>query len=321
MTRAIKVAIALLLAAATAHADNEPWKQGVSPERMETAQRLLESGNALFLERNYTAALAKYQQALEAWDHPSIRFNMVRALIQLDRVVEAYDNLELALKYGAAPLEENVYSEAVSYQKLLAKQIANVVVDCKQPGAQLTLDGQQLLTCPGTQRRRVLPGQHQIVGKLAGHLTRTIEVFVVGGKDEHATLSLEPLAAAATVTHRWQTWIPWAVVGGGVVLLGLGGVAETIAVRDHDRFYDRVARECAPTGCPADFASDLKDQAVVENRIGIGLMSAGAATLIGGGVMLYMNRWRTVYGQDAPRVDAAFVPTATGANVSVRVAF
>jgi len=58
----------------------------------------------------------------------------VRCLIQLDRAVEAAENLELALKYGAAPLEENVYAEAIAYQKLLANQVGEVAVKCEQPG-------------------------------------------------------------------------------------------------------------------------------------------------------------------------------------------
>ena len=64
-------------------------------------------------------ALAKYEDAVAVWDHPAIRFNMVRALIALDRPLEAYENLEKALAYGKDPLEDQVYSEAQNYQRLL----------------------------------------------------------------------------------------------------------------------------------------------------------------------------------------------------------
>ena len=291
----MKLALAvLLLIAGVARAD-EPWKQGVTPERMATAQKLLEAGNALFLKRDFAASLLEYQEALDAWNHPAIRFNLVRALIQLDRVVDAYDNLQLTLQYGAAPLEENVYTEALSYQKLLAKQIANVAVTCKQPDVVATFDGKPLLTCPGTQTRRVLPGQHQVVGKRAGYLTRTVEVIVIGGKDEHVDLALDSLAAVGKVTHRWGTWVPWAVVGGGAVVIGAGALVQAIAVGDRDRYYDRAARECGGNACPAGFASDLKDRAILENRAAIGTIAVGGAVLALGGVMVYLNRGRFVY--------------------------
>ena len=129
-----------------------------------SAQKLLEEGNALFLKKDYAQALEKYKAAVGSWDHPAIRFNMVRCLIQLDRPVDASDNLALALKYGAAPLEEAVYTEALSYQKLLANQIGDLDVTCEQAGVKVTLDGQPLLDCPGKEHRRVAPGQHQLVG-------------------------------------------------------------------------------------------------------------------------------------------------------------
>ena len=53
------------------------------------AQKILEEGNALFLKKDYAQALEKYKAAVAKWDHPAIRFNMVRCLIQLDKPVEA----------------------------------------------------------------------------------------------------------------------------------------------------------------------------------------------------------------------------------------
>src|SRR5436190_14285543 len=89
--------LAVLVMAATAHADEPatpqapqaPWAVGVSAEAKITAQGHLERGNALFLERKYSEALEAYRQALAAWNHPAIRFNMVRCLIFLERPVEA----------------------------------------------------------------------------------------------------------------------------------------------------------------------------------------------------------------------------------------
>src|SRR5689334_16489633 len=107
----IAVVTAIAVAAPRAARADQPWAVGVSAEHKAQAQTLLEAGNAQFLERKYPEALATYQQALAIWDHPAIRFNVVRCLIQLGRPVEAYDNLEIALRYGEAPLESSVYEE------------------------------------------------------------------------------------------------------------------------------------------------------------------------------------------------------------------
>src|SRR3954465_1572782 len=130
--RTLAVVIALTLLPAVVHADggNAPWAQGVTDEQKAQAKELLDAGNALLLDKKYVEALDKYTAAVAVWDHPAIRFNMVRCLIQLGRNLEAYDNLQLALKYDAAPLEKTVYDEALAYQKLLETQIGDIKVSC-----------------------------------------------------------------------------------------------------------------------------------------------------------------------------------------------
>jgi len=166
--------LALVMMAAPARADTQPWAVGVTEAQKQKAHQLLEAGNALFLERKYGEALDKYREAIGVWDHPAIRFNIVRCLVFLDKPVEAAENLKLALTYGAAPLEEQVYSEALGYEKLLAKQVGEVVVSCEQDGVALALDGKPLATCPAKEPRRVTTGRHQVVGTKHGFVPRTI---------------------------------------------------------------------------------------------------------------------------------------------------
>ena len=129
--------MALAIASTPAHADDTaaPWSQGVSADQKAAAHKLLEEGNAQFLEHHYADALDSYRRAVAKWDHPAIRFNIVRCLIQLDRPAEASENLEAALKYGKTPLEDAVYAEAIAYQKLLANQTGELEVSCAQAGA------------------------------------------------------------------------------------------------------------------------------------------------------------------------------------------
>jgi tetratricopeptide (TPR) repeat protein len=297
----MRAALLALLISTAAHADApSPWAVGVSDARKADAKRALDEGNALFLKKEYSAALAQYQTAIAAWDHPAIRFNIVRCLIQLDRPVEAADNLKLALAYGAAPLEEAVYAEALAYEKLLANQIGELVITCGD-GMKVTVDGQAIAPCPTTETRRVKPGGHQIVGEKPGFLTRTFEVVIVGGTQQTVDVKLERLGRAGHVEHRWSQWIPWVVFGSGFAVIGGGALLDLSAAADMDSYDRSVKQQCPMRSCDESMLpTDLRDKAEMKSNIAVGVMVLGAATVAAGGVMLYMNRGRTVYPEVAP---------------------
>jgi tetratricopeptide repeat protein len=310
--RGIIILIALAVSAAPAAAEDRPWAAGVSEERKAKAQELLDRGNALALEKKYVEALEVYRSALEQWDHPGIQFSLVRCLIQLDRPVEASDHLELALKYGAAPFEPAVYSEALSYRKLLAGQIAELEVTCDQHGARLSLDGKPLATCPTTMVRRVEPGQHMIVGTREGYMINSVEVFALGAKRTRASVTLLPLSKVTKIVHRWSSWKPWVALGGGVALAGVGGLVRLEASSLMETYGHDVAASCTVMVCPVTFDAATKDAAVRDNAIAISLVSAGAAVAITSGVLLYMNRGRTVYERPAARAPVVGIGAASG---------
>lgn len=297
---AVIVALVLGAAAAPVRADDAPWTVGVSAAQKASAQQLLDAGNALFLQHDYAAALGKYRAAVAQWDHPAIRFNMVRCLIQLGLDAEAADNLKLALRYGAAPLEDQVYSEALAYQKLLANQVGELDVRCAQAGVAITLDGQPLLACPGARARQLAPGHHQVVGTAPGMLTKAGDVIVIGGQHADVDVALVPLASAGRVVHRWASWKPWLVVGGGATLAAVGGLVEAQAAQEMSSYDRSLALVCADTGCgpsrpvPASVA-DEQTRARRDNGIAIGVISAGVATAALGGVLVYLNRGRIEY--------------------------
>lgn len=312
--------VAFVVGLAAAYADPTPWSAGVTEAQKAQAKVALDEGNALFLDKKYGEALARYQTAIASWDHPAIRFNVVRCLIQLDRPVEASDNLKLALKYGAAPLEEAVYTEALSYEKLLANQIGELAITCTQPGVKLTLDGQPLATCPAKEQRRVTPGSHQLVGVKDGFLTRTLELVIVGGKAQAVSISLDPASKAARIEHRWPTWVPWVVFGGGFAVAGIGGVLNLSAAGDMDSYDLIVQQQCAERACTeeelAPFRS-LEEDAELKSKVAIGVMIAGAGTIATGAVLLYLNRGRTVYPRGIEKITPSVSPNLGGATLTL----
>ena len=113
-----------------------PWAANVAEDAQKQAMQLFEEGNKLFEDSQHAAALAKYREALKVWDHPAIRYNAAVALINLDQPLAAYENLELALKYGDAPLAPETYEQALTYRKLLRGQLAELKVTCAEPDAE-----------------------------------------------------------------------------------------------------------------------------------------------------------------------------------------
>jgi hypothetical protein len=311
----ISAVIAIGVASPVRADQAQPWVVGVSEAQKAKAQKLLEAGNGLFLERKYAEALERYNAALAEWDHPAIRFNIVRCLIQLEKPVEAADQLKLSMKYGPAPFDEQIYSEALAFEKLLATQVGEIEIECTQPGVQLTLDGRSLFACPGKESRRVAPGQHQVVGTKSGFMPKTQQLFVVGGKHERAQMSLELLSARnARIEHRWPAWLPWTVFAGGFALAGVGELAHLRAVDDNSLYEKNVVGQCKPPCTSSSLDHSLESTARLENGVAIGLFSVGAAAAVTGAVMLYLNRGHAVY-------ETAIVPTPGGAAVTLGGAF
>jgi tetratricopeptide (TPR) repeat protein len=287
------VVLVSLLMAQTAMADDQPWARGVSEERKAEAKRHLDAGNVFLLDNQYREALAEYERAIAVWDHPAIRFNMVRALIALDRTLEAAESLDKALAYGASPLDDVVYREALNYQRLIANQIATLEVVCTQANVKVSLDGATFLACPGSKSVRTTPGSHAVVGTGATLLTQTLDVVVLPGKGQRVEVTLQSLESATRTRTRWATWKPWAVVGGGVALAGVGLILEVLARGNRDAYYERLASpDCQPAGCAANdpILEDAESRMQLENRLAIGSLVAGGAVLATGVVLVVLNR-------------------------------
>jgi hypothetical protein len=296
----VAILVVGMLLARTVRADTPPWAIGVTDEQKASAYSFLERGNTMLLDKHYAEALEQYKAAVAVWDHPAIRFNIVRCLIYLDRPVEASDNLKRALEYGAAPLEEGVYAEALTLDKLLSNQIGQVAVSCHQQDVRVTLDGQEPALCPASKTKRIALGPHQLVATRDAFLTRTVDVVVIGGQTKEVELVLAPIAKSFQLVHRWATWKPWLVFGVGIAVAGIGAVIELNAVSQIDSYDRSVAQNCHQVTCvPGDpnamkLDDGLRTRAELESRIAVSVLAVGAVTAAVGATMLYLNRGRLV---------------------------
>ena len=290
---------------------NRPWAANVAQEQRDRALRIFEEGNKLFEDSQHAAALAKYREALKSWDHPAIRYNAATALIQLDQPLGAYENLERALRYGAAPFTAENYDQALTYRKLLRGQLAELKVTCAEQNAEVTLDGQSLFMSPAEATRWLLPGAHQLVARKAGFLTETRSLNLLPGKPLVEQLSLqENRPLPAKTVRRWAMWKPWTVLGAGAVL-ALAGVPVILDAKKNIDAFDREIGSCPlPASCmpiaPSQQALDARDRSHVESVVAVSMFVVGGALMAGGTAMLIRNQPRVV--SDEPRVQATIAP-------------
>jgi hypothetical protein len=290
----ILVLLALLCASTIARADNAPWETGVPAEQQARANAIFAEGNELFTRLAHAAALEKYKAAIALWDHPMIRFNMAVTLIRLDRVVEAADELERALRFGEAPFTPDLYEQARNYQLLLKNQLGELRVICETPETKVMLDGKPWFDGPATKTLRVPTGEHTVVAERKGYLTRSTTLVVPGGKTLDHRIELVPIESALVERYRHPRWAPWALAASGAAV-AIGGLTfSLVGRRDMDTFARHFVAAC-PTGCEAnlamhpELAEELAD-ARLKGRIGATLMVAGGAITAAGIVWVFLNR-------------------------------
>ncbi|HUS27477.1 MAG TPA: hypothetical protein VMZ53_03180 [Kofleriaceae bacterium] len=299
----------------------KPWAEGVPQDQQDKARALYEEGNTLFGQQALTGAYEKYKEAIKLWEHPLIRYNLAVTEIRLEKILDAAEDLEKALKWGDKPFKPELYQEAQNYQALIKGQVGYVEVTCDQGGARLLFDGKPWFDCPGTKKLRVLAGVHAIVGEKKDFLTQSTKIVVTGDKVEKANIKLLPLDTAVVLKYPYRRWIPWTMTAVGLVV-GAGGAGTWfLGKQQMDKFHDAYAVQCA-NGCEPGLTdpshSSLaaqRDSAQLKGKIGIGMMGVGGAVAVTGIVLAIMNRPERVL----PNVEVA--PTSGGGVTSVGWSF
>ena len=273
----------------------QSWYCGVAKEEQEQALTLYAEGNQLFDDSLFTAAVDKYEQALEHWDHPGIRYNLMMALVALDRPIEAYESSIAALRHGPTALEPEEHRRAQDYQKLLRGRIAELTVACDEPGAVVSLDGKNILTGPSQTLVFVLPGQHELVARKPGYLATHHALTLIAAQPVSVHLRMLPESEALITTRPWPAWQPWAVVGAGVGVGLVGGLLEWRADVNNRAFRQLFFDSCpAPEGCREIEYTDEMESRQLRHRwyrgLGYGALATGGAAMVGGLVLVYVNR-------------------------------
>lgn len=295
-----------------------PWAEGVSQENQQKALKTFREGNTLLKDAVFAQAAIKYREALTYWDHPAIHYNLVLALLNLDRPTEVLVHLNKAMAYGPDPIDSEKYEQARNYKILTEKQLARLRVRCDLEGAVVSMDGQELFVGPGQYEGFVRPGPHSIVAKREGYMNSEVSPSLIPGQLSAFDMVLITAKDATEYRRLWPNWRPWTVLGAGVVVAGVGAALHLKGRSDISDFdeavrlnsIDNVTGE-AKTNTGARLTIDLENKrsnGLRNQKIAMALYGVGGAAVLSGAVLLYINRLRPYMPESAIEVNPD-VPT------------
>ncbi len=296
--------------------------QPAAPEKQLTAQEqaavYFQEGRAFFKAKDYRAAAEKFQAAYNLDPVPILLYNMARAAEEMGDPEAAIGHYQSYLKRLGADAEDRGEVERrirVMEKTVAAARRARIRIAGLPPNAKITVDGQPVELEDGMVRAD--PGERRIV------------VLPVDGKPWSKTLGLatgeyvEVAYGAVEKTEEPATGMSvraiagWSAVGAGALFGALGTVFYVEASNASDDWQNAVdlleitddEDEQRALVAQKNEAFDTADGSGTAAYIFWGL---GAAALIGGGALLYLE----YAGDDGPETSASVVPLPGGVGLS-----
>ena len=251
-----------------AASNDRPWATGVAPAEQSAATKLFDEATDLLKEAFFKRAVDLYRQALAHWDHPAIHFNLAKALMNLDDPAAAYTELKASMRFGGEPLTDDQREQVERYTKLLYEtELAELDIECSEPGAKVTLDGVELFVGPGKWSGVVRPETTKTLSATkTGFQTQQLQPELIKGQVNAMKIKMVPLELVTRYVHAFDTWIPWVVLGGGVVILAGGGISTWQTKKSLDA-YDAGITACN-NASPLEFTNDAGVVVNTSGRVG-----------------------------------------------------
>ncbi|MEO7729883.1 MAG: hypothetical protein ABIY55_02840 [Kofleriaceae bacterium] len=276
----------------------EKWKEGVSRTEQEAALVLFREGNVALNDGLFVPSVTKYREALKHWNHPAIHYNLALALLNLDQPIEVYEQLNQAIIYGAAPLATDKYEHAKEYLLLVEKQLADIEVSCDKIGAKVSVDGKEAFIAPGKFTQKVRVGKHTFYADKQGYNARITAPYIGPGEKFRIELKLYTAEELTRYRRKWdRTWVPYAVMGVGVVAGIVGGALELSANTSFKDFDAKVAtcnanNPTANGGCSATEPGlkSLRDSGNTKRTAGFVMYGVAGGAIVTGAVLAWLNR-------------------------------
>ncbi|HET7501353.1 MAG TPA: hypothetical protein VFK02_10135 [Kofleriaceae bacterium] len=316
----------LALALPVAHAEatrngSEPWNQHVPADVRQWAQALFDQAVEKHQQLLRGDAKELYEQALALWDNPDIQWNLALVLEDLGQYLRAHQQLEGALRWGAALGDERLQQVHDQMRVLESQRLARLEVSTDEPEAEIKLDGQSWFRGPARRSTFVLPGEHYIAGGKPGYFPVTRSVFVMAGMQ--ASVAIPLVADRILETRRWASWKPSTTLTLGAAATLLGAGLEWQSLGHRDVAARELSSGCEPGRCTPGFKPEIYARAVMENRIAVPLLVVGGTTMAVGLVLAWLNQPHTRRTEAVPLAPISVTPifAADRAGISALIRF
>jgi hypothetical protein len=222
-----RVAILIVVAAATAHAQGKP---GPAPQHAPDPVKVhLDQGIALYNDGNYSAALAEFEAAYNLAPAPYILNNIGLSQKGLFRYQDAIATLQKFLAASPSlPTDQRKQTERIIAE--MQALLSPVTLDVAPAGAQISLDGHPIGNAPLAAPIQVAAGGHTIDVALDGYAPAHREILVAASTPLAMSVALIAHPKVGTV-H--VTTIPQGAIAVDGKPIGLGDVRAQLEAGGH----------------------------------------------------------------------------------------
>lgn len=185
-----------ILALSVAHGTTARAQGDASSKQQAAA--LLNEGNKLFDDKQFEAALKKYQEAYSVYSSPKILLNIAEANLQLgnnELAARAYERFLNESPEGAAEKQRKLASDRL---ETLKTKLGYIAIQSAVAGATVWVDGEEVGRAP-LDPVRVEPGRREIRAELEGFQPFDTQTMIRAGKTETIVLELARIEPVVTL--------------------------------------------------------------------------------------------------------------------------
>jgi hypothetical protein len=281
------------------------------------AESLIRQGNELRRAGQNDKALPLFQRAYEISATPRTAGQLGLAEFATERFVEADSHLVEGLRGHNDPWVTKYRGTLEQALATIRSRVAHIEISGGPEGADVTVNGRMVGRLPRTPTVAVNPGRVEIRVSFAEHEPLREVRELLPGTYEKVDIQLRRIVRAPVVRNSVPTGSPSSPSGGwlrptgiaigaaGVLTVGAGVTLRLVATAKRDRIDEdaRTGRSYDPANGNWQSYSQASTVCLV----------AGAAAVLGGGVMWFVGR------PDATTVTVA--PTSEGMHLMLRGTF